>query len=40
MNNQPPIHGPDSGHGTKQGVSHGHVNLLRLVRIEDGHEKF
>ena len=40
VNDQPPIHGPDSGNGTKQGVSHGQANLLRLVRIEDGHEIF
>ena len=39
VNQQPPIHGPESGHSTKQGVSHGQGNSLWLLRIKDGHKK-
>ena len=40
VDQQPPIHRPDSGHGAEQGVGHGQGNPLGLFRIEDGHEEF
>jgi hypothetical protein len=39
VNQQPPVHRPDSGHGTEQGVGHGQGDPLRFFRIEDRHEK-
>jgi hypothetical protein len=39
VNQQPPVHRPDSGHGAEQGIGHGQGDPLRLFRIEDGHEE-
>ena len=35
-----PIDGPDSAHGSKQGVGHCNTEPLRLLRTKDGQDEF
>ena len=37
VDEQPPVHRPDSGKSPKQGVGHREGDPLRFFRIEDGH---
>jgi hypothetical protein len=38
VNQQPPVHRPDSGHGAEHGVGHDQGDPLRFFRIDNGHE--
>ena len=35
-----PIHGPNFGHGPKQGIGHGHTSPLVFFRTKDGEDEF
>jgi hypothetical protein len=40
MDEPSPIDGPDSAHGSKQGVGHCNTEPLRLLRAKDGQDEF